>query len=178
MERNMQQFRVQECPFCSYANLSIEMKPPKGVTLDWLRSESYRSCDGIGFVNAKEKKYYRYYLICQKQRRLSKLFQALRGTIWMCDDDNNSETASLLRLKAASQAKKLYYRTMNPTYRVIECDLLRRAGQYDAVKSIGRIFAIKNRKLLNRIIEFEKGKAAECNSRSFTVADAIEKDAI
>ena len=99
MERNMQQFRVQECPFCSYANLSIEMKPPKGVTLDWLRLESYQSCDGIGFVNAKERKYYRYYLICRKQGRLSKLFQALRCTIWMCDDVNNLDDDKLINEK-------------------------------------------------------------------------------
>lgn len=102
----------------------------------------------------------------------------MRGTIWMCDDDNNSETAALLRLKAASLARKLYFRTINPTYRVIECDLLRRAGKYDTVKNYGRIFALKNRKLLNQIIEFEKRKAAEGNSCCYTIAEALEKDAI
>ena len=175
MERSIQQFQVQECPFCGYSNLSIEMEPPRGVTRDWLQSGSYQSCDGIGFVHAKERKYYRYYLICRKRRRLPKLFRALCGTIWMCDDDDNTATASLLRLQAASLARKLYYRTINPIYRVIECDLLRRAGKFDAVKRFGRVFAFKNRKLLDQIIEFEKREAAECNPGCFTVAEALEK---
>ena len=177
MERSTLQYHVQECPFCSYANRSIELKPPKGMTLDWLRSEAYQSCDKLNLISMQEKKFYHYYLICKKQNRLANLFYALRDTIWICDDNNDSEIASFLRIKAAPMARKLYKRTLNPIYKVIECDMLRRAGKFDEVKSFNHVFTFRDRRLLNQILDYERKKAAECNSCCFTIAEVLEENA-
>lgn len=143
MERDTLKYRIQECPTCEYVSYSIEMPPPKGVTLEWLQSEEYQSCSGIELNDPMVRAFYRDYLICKMRKRLRRTLFALRNTVWICDDFGLIETAQMFRKETARLAHRYYRRTWNPGIKILECDMLRRARQFEGVLHQKRIFSKK-----------------------------------
>ena len=61
MKRSTMPYWVQECTKCSY--VSKKVTDESDVTIEWLKSENYRTCDSISFSSELAIRFYKFYLI-------------------------------------------------------------------------------------------------------------------
>lgn len=160
MKRSTMPFWIQECPECGYISDSISDE--SSVTKEWLQSEKYLTCDGIGFLSDLAQKFYRHYLICLEDGKIKDAFFAILHAAWACDDQYDAENAKRCREMAISLADKLLESDFEHKNNLLlmKVDLMRRAGQFDELVNQYASIRFKE-ELLNQILDFEMKKAKE-----------------
>ena len=129
---------IQQCPKCGY--VSERVSDPSNVTVRWLRSKRYRSCNGIEFKSELAKQFYQYYLINIEDENLEDAFFALVHTAWLCDDSDDEKIAKRCRERAIIITNKLIADKsidkddIDNIY-LIKMDLMRRCGYFDELIS-------------------------------------------
>ena len=126
-------FEIMECPQCGYVSGYINNRAPAFVNLDWLQSESYRTCEGIDFQSDLAKRYYRHYLIMKEDHApVAAKINALTAAAWASDDSDDKENASQCRIMVANllNEKKRKHASQK---KFLWAEHMRRAGKFDKV---------------------------------------------
>ena len=174
MYRSTMNVWIQECPGCGY--ISEKVSDASNVTIEWLKSRKYLSCDGITFVSDLAKKFYKYYLINLEDENTEDAFYAVLHAAWACDDKKDDINAKHCRELAISLANELIESDYDnkDKIRMMKADLMRRACRFDEM--IATYASVKfDEDLLNRIIGFEIEKAKIKDPSCYRIEDVIEK---
>lgn len=166
---------IQECPECGY--ISEEVSDLSDVTIEWLQSEKYLTCDGIQFVSTLAKQFYKYYLINLEDKNPEDAFLAVLHAAWACDDKNDDINAKHCRELAIPLATELINgnHENKDDIMVMRADLMRKAGQFEALAA--EYASVKfDEELLNQILGFEIEKAKIKDTACYRVEDVIGKE--
>lgn len=168
MKRDTMLWWVQECPLCGYVSSDIAAK--SCVTVEWLKSSDYKSCSGIPFLELLAKRFYRHYLISKKDNNTRSAFYAALYAAWVCDDAYDEDNARKCRLLALGEVDELLSAAYDENLAMMRADILRRAGEFDAVVSDyeGKVFSSD---LFNRIIAHQISRARERDASCYKVSD-------
>ncbi|MBQ9901744.1 MAG: DUF2225 domain-containing protein [Clostridia bacterium] len=175
MQRSTMPYWVTVCPSCGYA--ARDLSDETGVSEDWLKSESYLTCDGIPFESHLAINFYRHYLICMQDRKTEDAFFALLHAAWSCDDVHHTERAVKCREMAIPLIEQLI-ETDNEHknyFLLIKADLLRRSGQFDRLAEEYSSVRFDDDKD-NRILAFQLEKAKENDTGCYRIADTNPKN--
>lgn len=172
MKRSTMDLWIQECPNCGY--ISEEISDKSNVEPEWLKSDSYSSCNGIDFVSKLAKNFYKQYMIAVEDGNTKTAFFALLHAAWACDDANDDKNSDLCRKMAIPVATSLIEsdKSKKEIYQVIRADMMRRAGLFDELIKTYTWVWIKD-KHLKRIVKFERKKAKIQDSSRYTFNDVL-----
>ena len=164
MQRSTMDNWAHECPECGYVTSDFKKTPE--ITEDFLKSDSYKSCDGFEFKNPLSERFYRQHLIATESEGK---FHALLYCAWACDDKDDEENAIRIRRKCLDYIDSL---EANDDVAIQKADLLRRSKQFDKVieEYSAKSFT---EDIYNRICSFEVEKAIQKDSACYTVDDVI-----
>ena len=98
MERSTMPLWIHRCPGCGYVSENVDDLTT--VTAEYLGSEEFRSCGGIGFKSFLAEAFYQYHMINMADGNVQDAFFALLHAAWSCDDEDDAENAVLCRRKA------------------------------------------------------------------------------
>ena len=190
---------IQECPECGYA--ANEISDRLEISPEFLKSEEYRSCDGLKFKSGLAVLFYRQYMIRMKSKFSGSAFDAVLHAAWCCDDADDPENARHCRelaiplLTKDIESEKAYLddiiayqaQSQDPdpwstniqeklnNMLIMKADLLRRAGQFDRL--ITEYENVRfSEPLLEKILAFEIEKAKQQDTNRYTVRDAAAGD--
>lgn len=170
MQRSTMDLWIQECPKCGY--ISEEVSDTSDVTMEWLKSERYLTCDGIKFESDLAKRFYKYYMISIEDKNDEDAFFAILHAAWACDDEGDEENACRCRMLAIPLATLLINNDheRKNDFLLMRADLMRRAGQFeDLIETYSLVhFDID---LLNQILQFEIEKAKKKDLSCYRVED-------
>ncbi len=174
MKRSTMPYWVQTCPVCGYT--AVDVSDETTVGREFLETDAFKSCDGIGFVSDLAKKFYRHYLIMAAEGKDEDAFWTLLHAAWASDDKGDQSGAALAREKAIGIAYKLLDSGVpdwNDTLSLICADMLRRVSRFDEL--LKRYDTVKyDNELMNQIIEFEKELARRKIMKCMTAKDAVD----
>lgn len=165
---------VQECPRCGYVAKSIDNDTE--ITKKWLASEEFKSLCERDFLSNYAKRFYKQYLICKQEEKDRDAFYAALHAAWSCDDAKDLENAIFCRKLALEKIDviiNLYNKRED--FLVMKADLLRRSGQFDAVISEFKDKQF-SKELLNQVVAFQLEKAAQKDTKCYTVAHVTGED--
>ena len=195
---------IQECPECGY--VSGKISDHTDISPEFLKSEAYRSCDGLDFKSELAVLFYRKYMICMKEGAGDSAFEPVLHAAWCCDDKNDTENAlhcrklSIPLLAERIKWKKEYfdvrirYETSDPCPDPRIIDKLTQAGREeidplllmkaDLLRRAGCFEQLLteyqnvrfSEPLLNRILAFEIEKANQKDTNRYTVRDVPGDD--
>ena len=190
---------IQECPECGYVSGNISNHTE--ISPEFLKSEAYRSCDGLNFKSELAALFYRQYMIRMKSKFGGGAFDAVLHAAWCCDDADDPENARHCRelaiplLTEDIESEKAYAddiiadQAQSPdpdpwvkdsleklnNLLIMKADLLRRAGQFD--RMITEYENVRfSEPLLDKILAFEIEKAKQQDTNRYTVRDAAADD--
>ena len=161
---------VNECPNCGY--VSSEVSDKTSITIGFLKSPEFITCDGIPFASDLARKFYKYYKINMADHNSEDAFHAILHAAWACDDIHDSDNAKLCRLFSLPLIDRLIRETADDkdTYMLIKADLLRRTGKYNEL--VAGYSSVKfSDPLLNSILAFQIKRAQEHDPRCYSVSD-------
>lgn len=170
MLRGAMRYWIHECPKCGYAAPDISDR--KHVKKKWIKSEWYRTCDGIAFASDLARQFYKYYLINLAAKDDETAFTSVLRAAWACDDRGDRENAKHCRELAISLADKMIannHKEKND-YLAIRADLMRRTGQFDELIDAYQNIRIDD-EFLDRVRQFQIQKAREKDSSIYRVED-------
>lgn len=173
MERYTMEYWLEECPNCGY--ISDQVSDPCDIDIEFLKSDKYRTCDGIGFKSELAKKFYKSYKIDLLNGMERKAFYAILHAAWACDDEKDHENASVCRKKAIPLITKMiaYSRNRNKNFLLIKADLLRRSGCFEQL--LTEYADVKfNDQLLDQILAFQLEKAKQQDTDCYSVNQAMK----
>ena len=164
MRRSTMDTWVHECPQCGY--VASDFKKTPEITEDFLKSDSYRSCDFHEFKHPLSERFYRQYLIAPEDEEK---FYALLHCAWACDDRDDRENAVLIRAKSLEYMDCL---DLNDDMMIQRADLLRRSNQFERVidEYSAKSF---DEDIYNQICSFEVEKAMQKDNACYTVEDTV-----
>lgn len=176
MERETMGVWVHECPYCGYVSHDVEQLSE--VTLDWLESWEYTTCDGINFQSELARRFYKYYKINMYEGKIeAAAFSALHAA-WACDDNaRDKENAIICRKCAIPLFDKMIKagHENRETFMVLTADLLRRSGDFE--KLINNYSSMRfEEDILRKVIIFELKKASVGDDACYRVADAMNDE--
>lgn len=169
MQRSTMPLWIQECHKCGYVSNDISKKTK--IKLEFLQSKEYLSCDGINFKSKLASRFYKYYMISLKNKKIKDAFFAVVHAAWACDDAEDFDNAKKCREIAVSLHSKL---EQDENLSVMKMDLLRRSGQFEVLLNEYSSFKY-SQDILNKIAKFEMQKAMEKDTSCYTVSEAIGK---
>jgi hypothetical protein len=172
MQRSTMTTWIVECPHCGYVSsrLEKELEIPK----DFLKSEEYLTCDGHDFIGNLSKKFYKRFLIARQADDTEECFKNLLHCAWDCDDRKDSNATDIRKeaLKYVDELIRLHG-DANDNFICIKADLLRRSGQFDKlIEDYSGMTTDED--VLNKIIEFQIGRAREKDTECYTIEDVIK----
>ena len=172
MQRSTMAYWVQECPECGYA--AYKVSDPCTIDAEFLKSEEYRTCDGITFDSELAKTFYRQYKITLKEGKIKDAFFAALHAAWACDDDRDVTNAEKCRLLAIPLITKLIDENdaEKENLILIKADLLRRTQRFNELIAEYRNIRFES-DTLNKVIAFQIAKAQEMDAFCYRVADAV-----
>ncbi len=178
MQRSTMSMWVHTCRKCGYA--ASDLSDTCDVTADFLKSDEYVSCEGIGFKSHLAKDFYRQYMIAVKGDKIRIAFFALLHAAWACDDAKDTDNAKLCREKAIPLASVLAASKspQSENFILMRADMMRRAGQFEEV--INEYSSVKfegdrrnNPEVMNAVLRFEIEKARAKDSKCYRISDAL-----
>lgn len=173
MERSSMELWFQECPHCGYISKDIYDKTT--VTKEWLKSETYLSCDNRSFKAKLAEKFYKQYMTKIKDENYKYAFFAVHYAAWVSDDAQDTDNAIYCRKKALEALEKFVVdQDQKETFLLIKADLLRRTGQFDLLIAEYKEKTFSE-ELLNKIVAFQIEKAKQKDTSCYTVADVMRK---
>ena len=107
MARSTMGLWVHKCPECGY--VSCMVSDPTTVTREFLESEEYRTCGGIGFSSYLAARFYKDYLICLEEKKIREAFLAVLHAAWECDDEGDDMNAARCRVSLVRHANAAGY---------------------------------------------------------------------
>lgn len=145
---------IQECPACGY--ISSKVSDPAHVTIGWLRSKGYRTCDGIKFLSRLAAQFYKYYLINMHDKKTEEAFYAILHAAWACDDKNDDNNARHCREIAIPLVAQMIEEDCQykDTILLVRADLMRRSGHFDEMVEMYSPLRF-GEKLLDEALAFE-----------------------
>lgn len=111
-------------PLITFFYIQTFFKTPQ-ISEEFLKTDSYQSCDNIDFENDLSRIFYRQHLI--EHENIDK-FNALLCCAWACDDAEDMENAIKIRNKALKSIKDL---DLDETTIIRKADIMRRAQRFD-----------------------------------------------
>ena len=165
MQRSTMDKWVHECPSCGY--VTPDFNQSTEITSDFLKSDSYKSCDDLNFNHSLAERFYRQYLIASSN---SDKFHALLHCAWVCDDTDDEKNAQLMRRKSLEYLEKL---DLNDDILIQRADLLRRSGQFERVIEEYSTKTFKE-DIYNMICSFEVEKAIQKDASCYTDEDVVK----
>ncbi len=190
---------IQECPECGYVSGTVSNHTE--ISPEFLKSEAYRSCDGLNFKSNLAVLFYRQYMIRMKSSFGGGAFDAVLHAAWCCDDADDPENARRCRelalplLEKNIEAQKeqiddiIAFQAQNPEpdswiadlreklndLLLMKADLLRRAGHFDQL--ITEYENVRfSEPLRDQILAFQIDKAKQQDTNCYTVVDAAADD--
>lgn len=169
MQRNTMNTWIYECPHCGY--VSSDLEKPLEISEDFLKCESYMTCEGHDFKSDLAGLFYKAYLISKKQNELQGEFYNLLYCAWVCDDADD-ELAVDVRITATDVISMLIEADSKDreNFIVMKSDLMRRSGKFDEMIMEYENVYFEN-ELLNDIITFQIKKAVENDDGCYTIED-------
>lgn len=173
MQRDTMDTWLDECPDCGYVASSLENEPE--VSLDFLKTDGYITCDGNDFKRDLSKRFYRHYLISKELNNHNSEFFALLHCAWTCDDAEDE-----LAVKVRKMALKSFenYETENEdekkNLQVMKADLLRRSLQFEELIEEYENFTSDD-ELIYFIVRFQLECAIKKDSGCYTVEDVVNE---
>ena len=175
MYRSTMNTWILECPHCGYVakNLEEELK----INEDYLKSNKYKTCNGINFKSDLSKNFYKRYLIESENSEDINAYFALLYCAWACDDSEDLENSKFTRQLAIELADKIIKDNKNSNddvenLIVMKADLLRRTGEFNQLIKDYEKLTLKD-ELLNKIIKFQVEKAYEKDNKCYTVEEVL-----
>lgn len=153
---------VMKCPECGYCNASLDM--PADIDKEYLNSEEYKTCGGIGGVSGKASYMIKKALVCLKEHCYKEAVQSYLYSAWMLDDDNSEPQAKACRKAAVAVMDSHPAAFKNdPNFKLLKADLLRRSGDFERVMREYEGTAFSSQ-LMTAIAFFEVNLAAQQDS--------------
>lgn len=171
MQRSTMGTWIQECPHCGYVARNLEGEAK--ISKDFLNAEEYVTCEGHDFKGRLSKLFYKCYLIARQSEDTMMCFVSLRNCAWDCDDydDENARSVRMLALDFLDDLISRDNEDSN-TFLVIKADFLRRSGEFEKLIDEYENMTI-GEELLDRIIQFQIGKALEKDAACYTIGDVV-----
>ena len=169
MQRSTMNTWIDECPHCGY--VSGDFRNETSIDEEFLKSESYLTCDGIEFIGYLSKRFYRAYMIAREMKDSNKCFFNLLHCAWDCDDKNDSNAVKMRKLALEHFDDLEYDENEKKNYLAIKADLLRRSGQFDQVIEEFSGITI-GEEPYDLIFQFQIEKSKEKDAECYTVGDA------
>lgn len=121
------------CTNCGHVFAENDEVPPNAK--DTIKTEVYKTCDGIDFDDEiTAGKYYKYALIQLENDNFYGAFYAFLFGAWVCDDHNNKELSVMFRKKALEVFDILWKKCeIKEGFYLVRADILRRIGDFDTV---------------------------------------------
>ena len=176
MMRSTIKFLIQKCPECGYC--APDISKGESITKDIVESNSYQ--DQLHDTSYPElaNSFLCYSLLLNSEGKYTNAAWACIRAAWVCDDDNNQESAKKSRLKAIDffQLAKQEDQMTNPDQpgaeEVLLADLHRRSGQFTSAYEICEEGLMKNpEKLIVNILEFQKKLIKKKDMDCYTLED-------
>ena len=153
MKRSTMSLWVQECPRCGY--VGAEISDSTTAPDELFKSDAYVSCGEIAFRSELAKKFYRLYLVKAAEQNDFDAFWAALHAAWASDDKRDDASAVACRKLALERIEPVIAaKPNNDNYKLIKLDLLRRAGEFDAVLEYGATLKI-DEEFLAQIVAFQ-----------------------
>ena len=172
MERDTMSYWVEECPNCGY--VSSEITDPCSVAVSYLKSDEYRTCDGLSFKSGLASRFYKYYKINLLSNDTKTAFYAVLHAAWACDDKRDIQNSKICRERALSLISHLIEsdHQRKDTLRLMKADLLRRAGHFDELMTEYENVRF-DEEIMNQVLAFQLALARKQDTACYTVAAAV-----
>lgn len=173
MQRSTMGVWVMECPNCGYVASYLDKETE--LSEDFIKSEEYKTCGGIGFESELAQRFYRKYLISAELDMPYIAFLDILHCAWACDDEKDTENARLAR-KIASDLADILIKSEHEdkiTIVLIRADLLRRSGEFERLISEYESVTL-NEDIPNRAIRFHIEKAMDKDDGCYTFEEFAE----
>ena len=185
MGRSTMSFWLQECPDCGLVAPSIEHE--RKISREFLDSEEYRTCRSRVFKSHLAEKFFKYYMISDKEGFADECMESALHAAWACDDVDDKENADYCRELVLPDAQWLidYYDKKNGEADdrkndtlLIRADVLRRLGRFEQLieEYENVFFEGKDDRIKNQAIAFQLRKAREKDSGCYTFDDVESED--
>lgn len=124
---------LHHCSNCGYV-FNEEDKIPTNAS-ETIKTEAYKTCDGLDLCNEPTvEKYYKYALIQLQSENFYGAFYAFLFGAWVCDDRKNKELSIVMRKKALEVFDILWGKVeISEGFYLVRADLLRRVGDFETV---------------------------------------------
>lgn len=165
MQRSTMNQWVHECPNCGY--VTSDFNRSAEITSDFLKSDSYKSCDDLNFKHSLAERFYRQHLIASDN---ADKFYALLHCVWVCDDTGDEKNAELMRTKCLEYMDQF---ELNDDNLIQRADLLRRSGQFERVIEEYSTKTFEE-DIYNKLCSFEVEKAIQKDTSCYTVEDVVK----
>lgn len=162
MERSTMDMWVQECPHCGYVSSDFEKTPE--IKKEFLKTNSYESCDYLDFKSHQSEIFYRQYLLSND---IEEKFNSLLYCAWACDDANDEKNAVLIRNKCLDYIDLL---DVNDDMIILKADLMRRSNHFEDLIKEYSTKSFEN-DIYNKICDFQVKKALKKDNTCYTVED-------
>lgn len=161
---------IQICPHCGY--VSDDLSREASIYPEMVFSEAYKTTDGYELPTLATA-FYRHAMIAHAEKNAEREFFAYLHAAWACDDAQDAENAVMCRLAALRVLDDHPAGSIIPddgSHAIVRADLLRRTGQFDAVKQY------KGRRtedaFLYHILQYQVKLAQQQDDRCHTVDEA------
>lgn len=173
MQRDTMSVWLAECPHCGY--VAGDLSDDSGISIDFLKSDDYLTCEGHEFISDLSKRFYRRYMISKETNDTANCFFSLLNCAWACDDSND-ELASEMRRLALPYLEEMIEKNSEDknNFLLIKADFLRRMGEFDRMIDEFKNLILGDLKL-DEIIQFQIMKAQEKDTSCYTGEDVFGK---
>lgn len=167
---------VHKCELCG-AVLSVYETTPN-VGQEFIASNKYQTCAGIGGLSENGKKFVKIALIYEQAGQMKKAGNYFLNAAWCCDDEGMDVNAKLCREEALRCWNEMGRGELNnremPEMQVKILDTLRRSGNFKEARAFAKCMDTSNEQM-QQIVAFEVSKAVLKDKGCYTLADAVMK---
>ena len=187
MGRNTMVHWLQTCPECGLVAPSVEDE--RKIGRDFLESEEYKNCRGRKIKSWLAEKFFKYYIISDREGYVDECMDSALHAAWACDDIKDKENSDYFRELVLPESEWLidYYEEHveeNERYEdlfkktmLIRADVLRRLGRFDEVieEYEDVFFEGEDDRMLNQAVAFHLRKAREKDAGCYTFEDVLNE---
>ncbi len=137
------------CTSCGYVFAENDEVPSNAK--DIIKTEAYKTCNGIDFDDEiTAEKYYKYALIQLENDNFYGAFYAFLFGAWVCDDHNNKELSVMFRKKTLEVFDVLWEKfEISEGFYIVRADILRRIGDFETViKEYSKFYSLNDDRVM------------------------------
>lgn len=132
---------MQCCPNCGYVSRHIDEDGTQHK--EYIATAEYITCEGNTSLTGLARNFYRYGLLCLREKKYIAAYYAFLRAAWACDDEELYEQACICRNRAA----KVFYQNggfNDFEIGFVNADVLRRAGRFKEARKLCKSLNLKN----------------------------------